>query len=100
MFDKLGGMFQQAKEMQSKIGEMQDTLRQQQVEVSTGGGMVKVVANGLNEILSDIKLNTTDGSTVFIPESNTACSRSRTVRDSSLNWRSYIFSKVGKTHTF
>ena len=52
MFDKLGGMFQQAKEMQSKIGEMQDTLRQQQVEVSTGGGRVKVVANGLNEILS------------------------------------------------
>ncbi len=52
MFDKLGGMFQQAKEMQSKIGEMQEELRQKQVEVSTGGGMVTVVANGLNEILS------------------------------------------------
>ncbi len=52
MFDKLGGLFQQAKEMQSKIGEVQDKLREKRVEASTGGGMVKVTANGLNEILS------------------------------------------------
>ncbi len=52
MFDKLGGLFQQAKEMQSKIGEIQDSLREKRVEASTGGGMVKVTANGLNEILS------------------------------------------------
>ncbi len=48
MFDKLGNLF----EMQNKLKEMQEALRQRQVEASTGGGMVKVTANGLNEILS------------------------------------------------
>ncbi len=52
MFDKLGGLFQQAKEMQSKLGEIQDSLREKRVEATTGGGMVTVTANGLNEILS------------------------------------------------
>ncbi len=52
MFDKLGGMLGQFKEMQTKIGEIQDALREKRVEVETGGGMVKVTANGLNEILS------------------------------------------------
>ena len=38
--------------MQSKLAEIQEGLAKKTVEVSTGGGMVKVVANGLNEILS------------------------------------------------
>lgn len=38
--------------MQSKLGEIQEGLAEKKVEVSTGGGMVKVVANGLNEIIS------------------------------------------------
>ena len=45
-------MFKQAQEMQSKIAEIQEGLADKTVEVSTGGGMVKVVANGLNEIIS------------------------------------------------
>lgn len=53
MFDKgIGGLFKQAQEMQTKMGAVQDELRNQKVEASTGGGMVKVVANGLNEVLS------------------------------------------------
>ena len=38
--------------MHSKLAEIQEGLAKKTVEVSTGGGMVKVVANGLNEILS------------------------------------------------
>ena len=53
MFDKgWPGLFKQATEMQSKLAEMQEGLAEKTVEVSTGGGMVKVVANGLNEIIS------------------------------------------------
>jgi DNA-binding YbaB/EbfC family protein len=45
-------MFKQAQDMQSKLAEIQEGLADKTVEVSTGGGMVKVVANGLNEIIS------------------------------------------------
>ena len=38
--------------MQSKLAEIQEGLADKTIEVSTGGGMVKVVANGLNEIIS------------------------------------------------
>ena len=53
MFEKgWTGLFKQASEMQSRLAEIQEDLAQKTVEVSTGGGMVKVVANGLNEIVS------------------------------------------------
>ena len=45
-------MFKQAQDMQSKLAAIQEDLADKTVEVSTGGGMVKVVANGLNEIIS------------------------------------------------
>jgi nucleoid-associated protein EbfC len=45
-------LFKQAQDMQSKLAEIQEGLAEKKVEVSTGGGMVKVVANGLNEIIS------------------------------------------------
>ena len=45
-------MFNQVKNMQSKMAEIQEDLAKQTVEVSTGGGMVKMTANGVNEILS------------------------------------------------
>ena len=45
-------MFKQAQDMQSKLAEIQEGLADKTVEASTGGGMVKVVANGLNEIIS------------------------------------------------
>ena len=53
MFDKgWTGLFKQATQMQSKLAEIQEGLADKTIEVSTGGGMVKVVANGLNEIIS------------------------------------------------
>ena len=53
MFDKgWTGLFKQATQMQSKLAEIQEGLADKTIEVRTGGGMVKVVANGLNEIIS------------------------------------------------
>ena len=48
----LGSIFKQAQEMQTKMAHVQRDLAEKKVEVSTGGGMVKVVANGINEIIS------------------------------------------------
>ena len=48
----LGSLFKQAQEMQSKMAEVQRELAEKKVEGSTGGGMVKMVANGVNEIIS------------------------------------------------
>ncbi len=48
----LGSLFKQAKEMQSKMAEMQESLAKQKVEVTTGGGMVQIIASGSAEILS------------------------------------------------
>lgn len=53
MVDKgLGAIFKQAQEMQSKMAEIQKELARQTVEVSVGGGMIKMTANGLSEVLS------------------------------------------------
>ena len=47
-----GALFKQAQEMQSKMADVQRDLAAKKIEVSTGGGMVKIIANGVNEILS------------------------------------------------
>ena len=47
-----GALFKQAQEMQSKMADVQRDLAEKKIEVSTGGWMVKIVANGINEILS------------------------------------------------
>jgi len=45
-------LMKQAKKMQAKMTELQAELEQKTVESSAGGGMVKVIANGKQEILS------------------------------------------------
>ena len=47
-----GALFKQAQEMQSKMADVRRDLAEKKVEVSTGGGMVRIVANGVNEIIS------------------------------------------------
>ncbi len=52
MFDKLkdlGGLMQQAQQMQAKVQELQATLEQTEVVGVSGAGMVKVTVNGKNE---------------------------------------------------
>lgn len=48
----MGNMMQQAQQMQQKMEKLQEELAQQQVEATAGGGMVKVVANGKQQVES------------------------------------------------
>jgi DNA-binding YbaB/EbfC family protein len=48
----LGNMMKQAQKLQSRMLEMQEELGNKTVTVQVGGGMVEVVANGRQEILS------------------------------------------------
>jgi hypothetical protein len=45
-------MLKQAQEMQARLAKLQEELAEKTVEASAGGGMVTVVANGRQEILS------------------------------------------------
>jgi hypothetical protein len=48
----MGDMLKQAQKLQSKIFKLQDQLADRTVETTVGGGMVKAVANGKQELLS------------------------------------------------
>ncbi|MGD8259192.1 MAG: YbaB/EbfC family nucleoid-associated protein [Desulfobacterales bacterium] len=48
----MGNMMKQAQKLQSKMLKMQEELAEKTVESSAGGGMVKVVANGKQQIVS------------------------------------------------
>ena len=52
MMKGMAGMMKQAQKLQSKMLQMQEELAQKTVEASAGGGMVKVVANGKQQIVS------------------------------------------------
>ena len=48
----MGNMIKQAQKLQAKMLRLQEELGEKTVESSVGGGMVKVVANGKQEVLS------------------------------------------------
>ena len=48
----LGGMMKQAMEMKARVEEMKEQLAREQVEASSGGGMVTVVMNGRFQVAS------------------------------------------------
>ena len=48
----MGGMIKQAQKLQKQMARMQEELAERTVEASSGGGMVKVVANGKQEVVS------------------------------------------------
>jgi DNA-binding YbaB/EbfC family protein len=48
----MGNMMKQAQQLQSKMMKLQEELADKTVESSSGGGMVKVTANGRQQILS------------------------------------------------
>ena len=47
-----GNILKQAQQMHSKISELQEEMAEKRVEASAGGGMVSIVMNGKQEILS------------------------------------------------
>src|SRR3972149_9992811 len=48
----LGNILKQAQQMHSKIAQLQEEMAAKTVEASSGGGMVNVVMNGKQEVLS------------------------------------------------
>ena len=48
----MGNLLKQAQKIQSQISKLQEELEQKTVEASSGGGMVTVVVNGKQEVLS------------------------------------------------
>ena len=48
----MGNMMKQAQQLQAKMLKMQEEMADKTVEASAGGGMIKVVANGRQQILS------------------------------------------------
>jgi DNA-binding YbaB/EbfC family protein len=48
----IGNMMKQAQKLQAKMVQMQAELADKTVEAAAGGGMVKVVANGKQQIVS------------------------------------------------
>ena len=45
-------MLKQAQQLQSKMMKLQEELAEKTVETTSGGGMVKVVANGKQQVVS------------------------------------------------
>jgi DNA-binding YbaB/EbfC family protein len=48
----MGNMMKQAQKLQAKMLKMQEELGERTVETSAGGGMITVVANGRQQIVS------------------------------------------------
>lgn len=48
----ISSLMKNAKKMQEQMQKMQEELANEQVEASSGGGMVKAVANGKQELIS------------------------------------------------
>ena len=55
-FGGMGNMMKQAQKLQKQMLEMQEELGGKTVEGSAGGGMVRVIANGHQEIL-EVKID-------------------------------------------
>lgn len=48
----MGNLMKQAQKFQAKMAKLQEELGQRTIEASAGGGMVTVVVNGQQEVLS------------------------------------------------
>ena len=48
----MGNMMKQAKQLQSKMMKMQEDMAGKTIETTSGGGMIKVIANGKQQIVS------------------------------------------------
>lgn len=51
-FSNMGNLMKQAQQLQTKMARLQEELGEKTVEASSGGGMVTIVVNGRQEVLS------------------------------------------------
>jgi hypothetical protein len=49
---QMKNLMKQAQQLQNKMAKMQEEMAAKTIETSVGGGMIKVVANGRQEIVS------------------------------------------------
>jgi DNA-binding YbaB/EbfC family protein len=49
---QMKNLMKQAQQLQSKMAKMQEEMASKTIETSVGGGMIKVTANGKQEIVS------------------------------------------------
>ncbi|MBN1604311.1 MAG: YbaB/EbfC family nucleoid-associated protein [Chitinispirillaceae bacterium] len=56
MTKNMGKILKQAQKMQSQMMKAQEELQKREIEGTSGGGMVKVMLNGSNQLVS-IKIN-------------------------------------------
>jgi nucleoid-associated protein EbfC len=50
--NQMKNLMKQAQQIQNKMAKMQEEMATKTIETSVGGGMIKVVANGKQEIVS------------------------------------------------
>ena len=50
-FGNMNKMMKQVQQMQAKMAKLQSELEEKTVEATAGGGAVRIVANGKNEIV-------------------------------------------------
>ena len=53
---QINKLLKQAQKMQSQVAKMQEEMQKKEFEGASGGGMVKVVLNGANQLVA-IKIN-------------------------------------------
>ncbi|MBI3014341.1 MAG: YbaB/EbfC family nucleoid-associated protein [Candidatus Tectomicrobia bacterium] len=58
MSKMLGNLMKQAQKMQEQVAQLQKELANRTIEATAGGGMVKVVANGNQQVVS-VKIDPT-----------------------------------------
>jgi hypothetical protein len=69
MAKNMNKMLKQAKKMQAEMAKAQSELQEKEVEGTAGGGMVKVVMNGGNDLISiSINPEVVDGDDVEMLE--------------------------------
>ena len=56
MFGNLGDMMKQIKVMQENIERVKEEMKNERIETEVGGGMVKVITNGLGEVV-DVQID-------------------------------------------
>ena len=57
----MGNMMKQAQKLQNKMVKLQEELAEKTIDASSGGGMVKVVSNGKQQVVSiDIEKEVVD----------------------------------------